>query len=58
MSRPEPAPQTGNATMERADPGLILSNSVKYLYNTYAYRTHVDLFQDTLRATKSPALAT
>ncbi|KAJ0131334.1 hypothetical protein HZ326_25574 [Fusarium oxysporum f. sp. albedinis] len=27
MSRPEPAPQTGNATMERADPGLILSNS-------------------------------
>ncbi|KAH7471814.1 hypothetical protein FOMA001_g13779 [Fusarium oxysporum f. sp. matthiolae] len=36
MSRPEPAPQTGNATMERADPGLILSNSVKSLYNTYA----------------------
>ncbi|KAM0293151.1 hypothetical protein ACHAPM_011678 [Fusarium culmorum] len=58
MSRPEPAPQAGNETMERADPGLILSNSVKSLYNTYAYRTHVDLFQDTLRATKSPALAT
>ncbi|KAF9766691.1 hypothetical protein IL306_000866 [Fusarium sp. DS 682] len=58
MSRPEPAPQTGNVTMERADPGLILSNSVMSLHNTYAYRTHVDLFQDTLRATRSPALAT